>query len=340
MKAIRNSMLLKISGAAEAERDTLVAASRAVERNFLKFISIQAALGGLPLLGGVFVVLALLEAHSRTQFFSIAELVPFVYLLSRLAGAISNLISNISAIRYYRMFFSRFVALREKIFVTGSPPHSGLPISELARLDVQDLAVGRDGVLVGGITAHLSPGEMLLSAGPSGRGKTTLLMTLVGLVTAQAGAVRWNGIRIEEVDLWKLRERIGYAGPDPYLLDASIEDNLRFGRPRPGHGETDYRNALSCAEASFVFELGGGLRHVLRESGDGVSAGQKQRIAIARAILRQPDVLILDEATGNVDEETEAAIIGNIRRDYPKLMIIAVLHRRSLEAFATSILRL
>jgi ABC-type multidrug transport system fused ATPase/permease subunit len=340
IRAIRNAVLLKISGTADRERETLIAASRSAERSFLTYIMVQAVQGGMPLLAGVFVVIALLEAHVRYDIFSIAELVPFVYLLSRLAGAASGLITTISGLRYSKAFFARFVALREQIFFTPTPPHSGRKVGKLQQLDTLNLHVGRDRLIVSDITFHLRGGEMLLISGPSGRGKTTLLMTLTGLVGRHGGQVMWNGVDMRDLDLWSLRERIGYAGADPYLLDASIEDNLLFGKSPASVSEPDMNSALTCACADFVYRLSGGLKHVLKEGGEGISAGQKQRIAIARALLRKPDILILDEATGNVDIGTEAEIVGNIRRDFPELMIIAVSHRESLEKFATSVLHL
>jgi ABC-type bacteriocin/lantibiotic exporter with double-glycine peptidase domain len=165
-------------------------------------------------------------------------------------------------------------------------------------------------------------------------------MTVLGLVPALSGRVLWDGLAVNAVDPAELRKRIGFAGPEPYLLDTDILTNLRFGLDRTNVTDAEIYHALHVASAEFVYDLEGALKHELSEGGDGISAGQKQRLALARCILRQPDVLILDEATSNIDEETERLIIDRLRAAYPKLMIVAVSHRSSLRKFATSVTEL
>jgi len=132
-----------------------------------------------------------------------------------------------------------------------------------------------------------------------------------------------------------LRRRLGYAGPEPYLIDADIRANLRFGLESDAVTDADFERALRLARADFVFDLRGGLSHELREAGEGISAGQKQRLALARCVLRRPEVLLLDEATSNIDEATEAEIMAGLKATFPDLLIIAVSHRASLRRFAT-----
>lgn len=160
-------------------------------------------------------------------------------------------------------------------------------------------------------------------------------MTLIGILNPLAGKVSWGGESIETIDPVSLRRRLGYAGPEPYLLDADIRTNLVFGMERDNVSTAEIEHVLRLACAEFVFDLEGGLLHRLQEAGEGISAGQKQRLSLARCLLRAPDILLLDEATANIDEETEGQIMSRIRTAYPEMLIIAVSHRASLRRYAT-----
>ena len=150
----------------------------------------------------------------------------------------------------------------------------------------------------------------------------------------------WDDAPLEHIDAEHLRRRLGFAGPEPYLIDADIRTNLTFGLGAPTIDEIAIERALHVACAEFVYDLDGRLAYQLRENGDGISAGQKQRIALARCILRQPDVLILDEATANLDEPTERLFFERLFHAFPEMMVIAVSHRSSLRAFATRLVEL
>jgi ABC-type multidrug transport system fused ATPase/permease subunit len=134
-----------------------------------------------------------------------------------------------------------------------------------------------------------------------------------------------------------LRRKIGFAGPEPYLIDADIRTNLLFGLERSDVTETEIDQALYVACADFVYELEDGLGHQLRENGDGISAGQKQRLAVARCLLRRPETLVFDEATANIDEDTEQLLFDRLLAAYPEMLIIVVSHRSSLRKFATKV---
>jgi ABC-type bacteriocin/lantibiotic exporter with double-glycine peptidase domain len=212
---------------------------------------------------------------------------------------------------------------------------SGESVQQILPLVVTELEYGRKAALGAPVTFRGDRGDTVIISGASGLGKTTLIMTLVGFIRPVRGLIGWGGCAMEELHPASLRGYFGYAGPEPYLIDADIRSNLLFGMASSHRTDVEIAEALRVACADFVFELDGGLGYRLREAGDGLSAGQKQRLAIARCVLRRPDVLLLDEATANIDEETENRIMVTLRKALPDVLIIAVSHRASMRRHAT-----
>lgn len=182
----------------------------------------------------------------------------------------------------------------------------------------------------------IRPGSMTVVVGPSGSGKTTLLLLLVGMVAPTSGSVRVltpDG----ELDLPAVRDRMlanaSFVGPDPFVVPGTIRDFLFLGLPKEP-GEEEVRSALELAHCEFVDRLPRGLDHPVTEQGGGLSAGQKQRLALARALLRKPRILLLDEATSNLDAASEAAIVSSLAQLKGKMTIVAVTHRDALLAIA------
>jgi ATP-binding cassette subfamily B protein len=155
-------------------------------------------------------------------------------------------------------------------------------------------------------------GETIAFVGPSGSGKTTLVKLLVGLYPAQSGQIRYNNIPSTEVDLDQLREQIGFVTQDTQLFAGTIRENLRFVAPHATDAEC--LAALHQAAAdSLLARAPQGLDTVLGEGGVKVSGGEKQRLSIARALLRHPTLLVFDEATSALDSLTEEEIGRTVR---------------------------
>jgi ATP-binding cassette subfamily B protein len=163
-----------------------------------------------------------------------------------------------------------------------------------------------------GISFEVSRGETIAFVGPSGSGKTTLVKLLVGLYRPHSGHIVYNGTREDEIDIDGLRERIGFVTQDAQLFSGSIRENLLFVSPDATDAECMAVLRQASVE-SLLARAENGLDTVIGEGGVKVSGGEKQRLSIARALLRKPQLLVFDEATSSLDSLTEEEISQTIR---------------------------
>lgn len=173
-------------------------------------------------------------------------------------------------------------------------------------------------------------GETIAFVGPSGSGKTTLVKLLVGLYRPQSGKILYNGKNFDEIDFDALRERIGFVTQDTQLFSGTIRENLLFVNPKATDEEClDVMNKAACQ--SLLARADKGLDTLIGEGGVKVSGGEKQRLSIARALLRSPSLLVFDEATSSLDSLTEEEISETIRDISSRKDLIGILiaHRLS-----------
>ncbi|HZV12330.1 MAG TPA: ABC transporter ATP-binding protein [Candidatus Kapabacteria bacterium] len=188
------------------------------------------------------------------------------------------------------------------------------------------------------ISFEVNRGNSIAFVGPSGAGKTTLVKLLVGLYHPLEGKILYNGHPSSEVDLDELRERIGFVTQDTQLFSGSIRENLLFVNPRATDAECmEVLNKAACQ--TLMARADKGLDTVIGEGGVKVSGGEKQRLSIARSLLRKPDLLVFDEATSSLDSLTEEEISGTIRdiSQQGNLITIMIAHRLSTIMHADTI---
>jgi ATP-binding cassette subfamily C protein len=179
---------------------------------------------------------------------------------------------------------------------------------------------------------------LTLVIGPSGAGKTTLLDLIVGLRHADTGRILIDDVPLEELDLRDWRRQIGYVPQESVMVDESVAHNLTLGDAIP---EAQIRAALQAANAlEFVDAMPEGLRTRVGEGGSRLSGGQRQRLAIARALIHQPRLLILDEATSNLDPEAQEAIVDTVSTLKESVAILAVAHQERMVRVADRVYRL
>lgn len=189
---------------------------------------------------------------------------------------------------------------------------------------------------VHGIDIEARPGETIALVGPTGAGKSTVINLLTRFYEYDEGVITIDGVPVHEMDKSWLRRNIGYVTQESFLFNGTVRDNLLIGR-RDASDE-ELWSALTSANAdAFVRRLASGLDTRVGERGIKLSVGEKQRISIARALLRNPPILLLDEATASVDTETERQIQEALERLLQRRTSFVIAHRLSTVASATRI---
>jgi len=194
-------------------------------------------------------------------------------------------------------------------------PADPRPLGVLRTLHFEDVSFQHQSAsspAVSGISFDTQQGETIAFVGPSGAGKTTLVKLLVGLYPPGEGRILYNGVSSTDVDLDALRERIGFVTQDTQLFSGTIRENLLFVNPTATDEECLAVLRRAACE-SLLARADRGLDTVIGEGGVKVSGGEKQRLSIARALLRHPQLLVFDEATSSLDSLTEEGIVETIR---------------------------
>jgi ATP-binding cassette, subfamily C, bacterial len=178
-----------------------------------------------------------------------------------------------------------------------------------------------------GIDLPIQAGLITAVIGPSGAGKSTIADLVNGLLIPTQGSLSLDGNQLGPAEIRQWRRQVGYVGQETVLFHQSVRENLLWARPDAT--DEELRTALTHASATFVYDLPGGLESIVGDRGILLSSGQRQRISLARALLRQPTLLILDEATNALDVENEARILDAIQSLRGTLTILMIAHRAS-----------
>ncbi|MEZ7155960.1 thiol reductant ABC exporter subunit CydD [Streptomyces sp. MAD19A] len=232
----------------------------------------------------------------------------------------------------------------EEIFTVLETPvpaagKGAVPQGALAFQDVTVRYAGRATDAVADVSFTVGPGETVALVGPSGSGKSTLLSAALGFVRPDAGRVSVGGADLTGLDLAEWHRHVAWVPQRPHLYAGTIAENVRLARPDAD--DAAVRRALRDAGAlDFVDALPHGVGTVLGEDGAGLSAGQRQRLALARAFLADRPVLLLDEPTAALDGATEAEVVEAVRRLAEGRTVLLVVHRPALLAAADRVVRL
>jgi subfamily B ATP-binding cassette protein MsbA len=256
---------------------------------------------------------------------TLGTVMAFVSLLTYLYGPTQSIITT-------RLNLQRATVAAERVFeLLDEPPEprSGPPLTVASgRLELQGVsfAYPNGKVALKDVSLRIEPAVRLAVVGRTGSGKSTLLSLLVRLFPPSRGAILIDGQDISQVSLASLRREVVLVTQDVFLFSGTVLDNIRLGNPTAS--EEEVRQVVSALGAQgFIAELPDGYGTVVGERGVKLSGGQRQMIALARAVLRRPTILLLDEATAALDSETEAAVYRALPTLLPTTTIVIAAHR-------------
>ncbi|WP_241681521.1 ABC transporter ATP-binding protein [Streptomyces sp. CB01881] len=312
----------RIDGLSEAAQES----SRQTDRSTIRHAETvractTASMAGTLLIGGR----SVLNGTLRFEVFSPLIGLPQMLLLrmSRLGGVVDQYQRTLAA--YDRV--QRLRALPVEAGGTGEPLDAGKVRGEIVLDKVTFAYPGRQPAL-DDLSLTIPAGRTTALVGATGSGKTTVAKLLMRFQDAGSGAVLLDGRDVRDLPRRDLREAVGFVAQDPFLFDGSIADNIRYGSF--GASDEAVVEAAAMAEAhTFIATLPDGYDTLIGERGAALSGGQRQRIALARAILKDAPVVILDEATSAVDNETEAAIQRTLRGFGADRTMVIIAHRLS-----------
>ena len=237
---------------------------------------------------------------------------------------------------------SGVLALVERLEAVAEPVSTGAivpaPRRTIALAGVTVAYPGRGTPALAAIDLMLPVGSLTVLAGPSGAGKSTLADVLGGLLAPDGGALTLDGRALTPGERIAWRSQVAYVQQEPVLFHASLRDNLRWAAPEAS--EAAMAEALRAASADFALALPGGLDTAVGDAGRQLSGGERQRIVLARALLRDPALLILDEPASALDPANEAAIAAAVARLRGRMTIVVIGHRGPLTEAADRTVRL
>jgi ATP-binding cassette, subfamily B, bacterial PglK len=307
------------------------------------------------LFGGIVVFLISLILSER----NIQEIIPlvgfFVFAIYKLMPVINSLFKEISDVYYHIPILDRIYedlieekeeekAITKQNNVGVNDGSLGVKLREGSREERQDIIEFKSEIRIEGISFTYPKSERLILndlsleiqknkivsfVGATGSGKTTLIDIILGLLKPQSGSIVVDGVYLDESNISSWQKHIGYVPQDVYITDDTIEKNVAFGIPDNEINKEKVRNVLKMVSLyEFIEnELPDKFETKIGERGIRFSGGQKQRIGLARALYRDPSVLILDEATSALDNKTESDIVDTIKSLSKEMTIIMIAHR-------------
>jgi ATP-binding cassette subfamily B protein len=271
---------------------------------------------------------------------SVGTLVAFMGYHTRLLSPIQNMMGISASLASARVSVRRiFEILDTPAEVTERPGALALaPVRGRIVLENIMLRHDREGVLKG-VSCEIEAGTFCAILGPSGAGKSTIADLLVRFLDPDAGRITVDGVDLRDVRLEDLRREIVLVDQSPHLFNSSIAENISYSRPEAKRSEIEAAGRQAGLDET-IGRLPEGYDTATGERGLALSAGERQRIAIARALLRNPSVLVLDEPTSALDPDTEQVIAQNLRTSLRGRTVIIVTHRPALAEIADTVLQL
>jgi len=297
-----------------------------VPRVFLEFIAVAAlcTLVAFITLGG--------DKSNITVFVGLFAAAAFKLLptISRMVQSAQALVFNSPVVSF---IYDELVKNENFSSISESAMPLDSHVNFKKELSIRDLSFVYDGVdlpALDSIDIDVEVGGMIGFIGASGAGKSTLIDCLLGLIQPLSGEMKVDGKLITSDNVYSWQKQLGYVSQVIYLLDGSLRDNIAFGIPSDSIDEEKVRSAIQKSQLKeFIASLPGGLDTKVGERGVRLSGGQRQRIGIARALYKNPAVLVLDEATSSLDVDTEREVMQSIEELQGSTTVLIIAHRYS-----------
>jgi ATP-binding cassette, subfamily C, bacterial len=270
----------------------------------------------------------------------VAEQMVMLFMLVRVVGYLSKGQKAYQLVVVRESAYWALVQAIEAARAQREPAGGGRQVRLTRQLEFEGVSYSHDGSkrILDNVSLRIPARGLTLIVGPSGSGKTTLLDLIAGLREPDRGRILVDGVPLPELELRDWRRQIGYVPQESVMVDQSVAHNLTLGEDIP---EERIRAALRAADAlQFVEAMPEGLATHVGEGGSRLSGGQRQRLAIARALIHEPRLLILDEATSNLDPEAQEAIVETVAHLKSQVAVLAVAHQERMVRIADQVLRL
>lgn len=323
---------IRLHRAAGEDKARLAVANRRLNREVVGFQMLDAVATGVP---GLLLTLALawiylvggglLEAGT----ISLGTFVAFVLYQGRLFGPAQGLLGLVRNLQAVRVSLDRVAEVfgpdERRVRASGAVATTAGDGDAIVLTDVTFAYAGKPPVFEG-VNLCIRRGERIGLFGASGAGKSTLVQLLFGLRQPTFGTVAIDGAPAGDGRLASRRDVLGYAGAEPFLLHATVDENLRYGNPAARAQDVE-RAAARAEAAAFIAALPDGYATVIGGRGLALSDGQRQRLGLARLFLRDPRILVLDEAFSGLDLDTEARVRANVWQAFPGRAALVISHR-------------
>ena len=261
---------------------------------------------------------------------AVGELVAFTLYVQRFFDPIRELTMQYTQFQRAMVGGVRIFEVLDTVPVVQDPPHARElpPVKGEVAFEAVDFRYLPDVPVLRGIDLRAQPGETIALVGATGAGKSTVLSLLARFYDVTAGSVRIDGIDIRDVTQVSLRRQIGMVLQDPFLFSDTVRENIRYGRPDATDADVEAA-ARAMGAHDFILRLEHGYDSMLHERGGNLSLGQRQLVSFARAVLADPRILVLDEATANVDTRTEVVIQQALKQLLQGRTSFVIAHRLS-----------
>lgn len=340
--AINNFYFLKISGENYNECNKFYKDFHDIFSLNMRFSKLVAIIGNVasfvaPILLTAVCIIALEIFHTDLSILPI-----FFYLFYRLTSTLTETMVSLNHLKFNLPKVEFLYSGVKKNILEKKIIKPDFPIKNLSSppsIEFKNLTFSyndSDDYILKNFNHKISSGTMLACTGPSGSGKSTLLGLASGILAPRDGSVIVNGLNLNDYEKLNYLKVIGYVGPEPFIIEGSILDNLLYGIPiKPSPYEISKAFDFACID--FIKATETDLSYKISDFGEGLSTGQKQRLCLARGLLREPKLFVLDEATANLDKKTELKILENIKSLKGKITILAATHRDIVAEIADTV---